>query len=91
VWGSWKIFFIGLEVQKPVGSSVSYALLPHEKLSYKIKLMTPPKNIILDRFASFFLLGYCHLVLSKFSIKSCLSSAMAFFLPKKQATKMLQL
>jgi hypothetical protein len=49
MWGSRELFLkIGLEVQKPLGSSVSYALLPLEKLSDIIKLMTPSKNLILD-------------------------------------------
>jgi hypothetical protein len=53
--GNLKIFFfIGLEVKKPAGSSVSNAHLPLVKLAYIIKLMKPPTNLILDGFASFF-------------------------------------
>jgi hypothetical protein len=56
---------------------VGNAHLPLEKLSYIIKLMKLPKNPILGQFASFYLLACCHQVLSKFEIKSCLSSAVA--------------
>ncbi len=72
-WWSRELFFlIGLEVQKPAGSSVGNAHLPLEKLSYILKLMKLPKNPILGQFASFYLLACCHQVLSKFEIKSCL-------------------
>jgi hypothetical protein len=57
MWGPGKLkkyFFIGLEVKKPAGSTVSYAHLPLVKLAYIIKLMKPPTNLILDGFASFF-------------------------------------
>jgi hypothetical protein len=54
MWGLVTFFLIGLEVQKPTGlSGGGYAHLPLEKLSYIIKLMTPPKNPNLDQFASF--------------------------------------
>ncbi len=67
---------IGHEVKKPRGASGITPFLLLEKLSYIMKLMSPPKNPCLDRFPSFFLLGPCHLILSKFSSKSCLSIAM---------------
>jgi hypothetical protein len=50
-------YFIGPEVQKPRGSSGACDHFPLGKLSYIIKLMTPPKNPILDKFPSFFLLA----------------------------------
>jgi hypothetical protein len=49
MWGLGNLFLkIVLEIQKTAGSSVDYAHIPLEKLSYKIKLMTPPRNQILD-------------------------------------------
>ncbi len=78
IWGSRELFSqIGREVKKPRGASGITPFFLLEKLSYILKLMTPPENPFLVRFHSFFLLDPCHLILSKFLIKSCLSVAMA--------------
>ncbi len=88
IWGSRELFFIGLEGQKPAGSSGGYDHLPLEKLSYIITLMTPPKKSY-SWLISFFLLPHCHLVLSKSSVKSCLGLTMATltFWPKNEPWK----
>jgi hypothetical protein len=65
------------------------------KSSHIINLMTPPKNLIIDQFLSFFVSFLSPVVLSKSSIKKILKflpwQRVGIFLRKKRTENMLRL